>query len=68
MIDFCIGYSPKISREEIFVVTADDFVTRDCVINIFVLQNDHFMKDQHLLKSLNETFCHACGSISSDFR
>ena len=69
MIDFCIEFSPKIPREEIFVVTAYGFVTYDCATNILVLPNAHFMVDQyHFLKSLNETFGSICDSISSDLR
>ena len=69
IIDFYIECSPKISREEIFEVTADSFVTQDCVTNILALPNVHFIEDQcHLFRSLNETFGGECDSITSDLR
>ena len=46
VIDFCVEFSPKASKEDIFVVTADSFVTQNCVTLILCFSNAYFIADQ----------------------
>ena len=53
LIKFCTNNSPKISRDQIYALCSDGFVTQEIVRNVFDLPNAHFILDQwHLYDSI----------------